>query len=33
MTTETLIMALETFYEAGGYWTTNYTLYEDNERG
>ena len=26
MTTDMLKMALETFYESGGYWTTNYTL-------
>ncbi len=28
MTTEDIRIALETFYESGGYWTTNYTLYD-----
>lgn len=30
MTTEALIIALETFYESGGYWITNNTLQDDN---
>ena len=31
MTTEALRIALETFYESGGYWITDNTLYECEE--
>jgi hypothetical protein len=34
MTTEDLRIALEAFYESGGYWITTNTLQDDNnERG
>jgi len=30
MNAEDLIIALETFYESGGYWITDNTLQDDN---
>ncbi len=32
MTTEALRIALETFYESGGYWITDNTLQDDKKK-